>query len=651
MLPGLLTAFTAFRAGGFFAGTQGALAAGVAVLVALRMLLARDPLAGASRALVVAAGALGLFAVWILVSSSWSHAPSRATIEFDRALLYLLVLVLFGTFPMTSSRLRWMLRGLALAAVAVCAVGFVSRVLPDVLPNAGQEARLAYPVTYSNALGLLGSLGAILCLHLTSSGREPRLVRVLAAAATPLLASTVYLTFSRGGIGAGVIGLVVYVVLAWPRLIVTGLASTVPTAAGAVMTAYGAPALASGTATEAAVISQGHHVARAVFVWALVAAATRAVLLLVDDLIARRQRWLPKPVAVTTAATMAAGALVAFVLVGGHGYLHRQYDRFLHNPTTQASADLRNRLLDPSSTGRVDFWRVARSGFRTQPLRGHGAGTYQEVWNRNRPYEFQLFDAHSLYLESLAELGVIGFALLATSLLTLLVGMARRMRGHNRSLFAAILVVTATWALRAGVDWDWEMPVLTLWVFAIGGAVLATPIRRTRQAVADAPQPPTRAGWTLRAAAGIGCLVLAVTPALVAMSQEHLNRSVSAFERNDCNGTAREAFASINALDIRPEPYQLLSYCDARAGLSTLAVREMRYAVKLDPGNWEYRYTLAVVRGVARLDPRPDARRALALNPRESLAREAVKRFATADPRLWRVRAMTAPLPWTTGTG
>src|SRR4029453_2720735 len=135
---------------------------------------------------------------------------------------------------------------------------------------------------------------------------------------------------------------------------------------------------------------------------------------------------------------------------GGPGYLHRQYDRFLNNRKTQASADLRDRLSDPSSTGRVDFWRVARSGFRTQSLRGHGAGTYQEVWNRNRPYEFQLFDAHSLYLESLAELGVFGFALLATTLVTLMAGMARRMRGHNRSLYAAILIVTATWALRAG---------------------------------------------------------------------------------------------------------------------------------------------------------------------------------------------------------
>jgi O-antigen ligase len=642
-----LTAFTAFRAGGFFAGTQGALAAGVAVLLVLRLMLARDPLAGASRALVVAAGALGLFAAWTLVSSSWSHAPARATIEFDRALLYLLVLVLFGTVPMTSSRLRWMLRGLALAAVVVCAVGFVSRTLPDEFPNAGFEARLAYPVTYSNALGLLGSLGAILCLHLTSSGREPRLVRVLAAAATPLLASTVYLTFSRGGIGAGVIGLVAYVVLAWPRLIVTGLAATLPTAAGAVMTAYGARALASSNATEAAVISQGHHVARAVVAWTLVAAAIRAVLLLADDVIARRRRWLPKPVVVTTAAMVAVTALIGFVALGGPGYLHRQYDRFLNNRTTQASADLRDRLSDPSSTGRVDFWRVARSGFRTQSLRGHGAGTYQEVWNRNRPYEFQLFDAHSLYLESLAELGVFGFALLATTLVTLMAGMARRMRGHNRSLYAAILIVTATWALRAGVDWDWEMPVLTLWVFAIGGAVLATPIRRARRAVADAPRPPTRAGWALRAAAGAGCLVLAVTPALVALSQDHLNRSVSAFERNDCNGTASEAFASIRALSIRPEPYQLLSYCDARAGLSALSVREMGYAVKLDPGNWEYRYTLAVVRGAAGRDPRPDARHALALNPRESMAREGVKLFATADPDLWRERAMAAPLPWT----
>ena len=102
--PGALTVYVAFRAGGFFPGTQGVLAAGLAVALALRLTLVERPLAGASRALVVVAGALTLYAAWALVSVWWSGSPARATLEFDRALLYLLTLVLFGLAAMTPAR-------------------------------------------------------------------------------------------------------------------------------------------------------------------------------------------------------------------------------------------------------------------------------------------------------------------------------------------------------------------------------------------------------------------------------------------------------------------------------------------------------------------------------------------------------------------
>ena len=95
-VPALATGILSFIAGGFFTATTAlaCLAAGVGLV--LRLTIAERPWEGWSAALAVTAGALALLAVWMLVSATWSDAPARAAVETDRALLYLLVLVLFG---------------------------------------------------------------------------------------------------------------------------------------------------------------------------------------------------------------------------------------------------------------------------------------------------------------------------------------------------------------------------------------------------------------------------------------------------------------------------------------------------------------------------------------------------------------------------
>src|SRR5438105_13412815 len=96
LLPGALTVYISFNGGGFFAGTPALMAVIVAALLVAWLLVARDPFDAVNRRLALAAAAFGLYALWILISSSWSDSPARALLAFDRALLYLLVLVLFG---------------------------------------------------------------------------------------------------------------------------------------------------------------------------------------------------------------------------------------------------------------------------------------------------------------------------------------------------------------------------------------------------------------------------------------------------------------------------------------------------------------------------------------------------------------------------
>src|SRR5688572_16358846 len=230
VLPALLlaavTVYLAFNAGGYYAGEPALVATVLLVVLVARIMLVPDPAETVGRGLLVAAAALALFSLWTFVSGAWSDAPGRALVELDRALLYLVALVLFGSLG-GADRLRWMIRAVAFAAVVVCAAGLLTRLLPDVwsIDYPSITVRLSYPVTYWNALALVGAIGVILCFAMTCNERESRVVRVLACAALPLLASTMLLTLSRGGILIAVIGLVVFAVVGHPRALLSGLAA------------------------------------------------------------------------------------------------------------------------------------------------------------------------------------------------------------------------------------------------------------------------------------------------------------------------------------------------------------------------------------------------------------------------------------------
>src|SRR5436305_8168532 len=82
LLPGALTVYISFNGGGFFAGTPALMAVIVSAILILCILLAPDPFAALHWRLALAAGAFGLFALWALVSSGWSHSPARPLLAF-----------------------------------------------------------------------------------------------------------------------------------------------------------------------------------------------------------------------------------------------------------------------------------------------------------------------------------------------------------------------------------------------------------------------------------------------------------------------------------------------------------------------------------------------------------------------------------------
>src|SRR5207249_14532 len=138
------------------------------------------------------------------------------------------------------------------------------------------------------------------------------------------------------------------------------------------------------------------------------------------------------------------------------------------SPTERATAA----RLGSLDSNRYAYWGVALRMWRDHPLRGDGSGSFATEWRRRRKVMDPSKDAHSLYIETAGELGAVGVALLAL----LFGGVAtagRRLYRRSAAAAAGPLAALLTWALHAGLDWDWEMPALTLIAIVLAGAVIA----------------------------------------------------------------------------------------------------------------------------------------------------------------------------------
>ncbi len=632
----VLVVSLSFHSGGYFPGAPAAGAVILALLLIARVALVARPFTGLSAAYVLGTSALGLLALWTLISGAWSGAPGRAILEYDRVLLYMLAFVVFGSMGRSRDRLRWMIRGLAAAAFVVCLCALITRLFPDVWPvsQAIVPGRLSYPLGYWNALGLLAAIGLVLSFALTSDEREPRIGRVLAAGALPVFAATQILTFSRGSLLAGVLGLLVLIMVGRPRMLAGAALATGPAVLLASFTAYRADLIASDTPATAAAAAEGHGVALVLGVCVVIAVAARCVAF-TDR---RWQGWRAPPVLrdrMTIAAGLGAVVLVALAL-GAAGKIESQVDGFVNGDAVN-SAQLSSRLSQSGDNGRLAQWRVAIGEFEASPLLGQGAGTHGLAWARNATSnDLQVQDAHSLYIEVLGELGVIGFVLAVGAVLIVLGGFLARARGSDRMTGAALLGAGIAWALSAGVDWAWEVPAITCWFFAVGGLAVS---RRHRAPNEASWEEPLGVPMALRVGVGVMCVVLVVVPVRVYLSEGPLRAAVQALARGDCQRASTQAADSIDALDVRPEPFVLAGYCDIQAGRGDLAVRALSGALRRDPNNWEMHYGLAVARASAGLDPRPEGRIAKRLRPRDPRPVELLRRFDTDDPALWRTRA------------
>jgi O-antigen ligase len=123
-------------------------------------------------------------------------------------------------------------------------------------------------------------------------------------------------------------------------------------------------------------------------------------------------------------------------------------------------------------SNRYAYWRVALRAFRDEPLRGVGAGGWAVYWLRHRPFDEFAKDAHSLPLQTAAELGLIGVLLLTA----FVGGVALAARDAHRAapcLASGPIAALVVYGVHAPLDWDWQMPAVTLVAIALGGFLIA----------------------------------------------------------------------------------------------------------------------------------------------------------------------------------
>ncbi len=638
LAPAAVLLYVGFSAGGFFAGGTAVAALILLGVLGLRILTARHPVAGVNLAVALASGALGALGAWILLSQLWSDSAVRALLEFDRVLVYLSVLVLVGLRRRSRRRVEALVWAIGIAIVLIVGAGLLTRILPEVFPTnpAAQGAdRLSHPLTYWNGLGIVAGLGIILALAVASDRLQPKVARPVAASLLVPLAAALLFSFSRGAIAATVLGLAVFALVGRPRGLLTTVLAVAPPMAVALVVCYQADVVASADFAGSEGVDQGRTVFFVLLAAMAVAGTLQALLLSLDERLAeiRLPEGVRRPALAAAAIAASAVLVISVAALDAPGAIERQVDRFLEGGDVASDPeDVRTRLTDVSNN-RADHWSVAVDAWQEGILAGKGAGTFVLLWAQDRPIDFTVIDAHSLYLETLAELGLVGLLLVLAAVGTLLVGTARRCRGPDRALYAGIIAVIAAWGVHAGIDWDWELPTVTIIPFALGGAALASDRARV--------QDPAR---LVRVLIGIGVLIAALTPFSIVTSQSRLDASVDAIREGDCAETIDAALDSLDALSARAEPFELLAYCNSRGGRAELAERMAREAIERDPRNWEFHYDLAVVQAVAGNDPRAAIRRARELNPLDGRVRDLELRLRTDEEGQWRAAGRTAPL-------
>ena len=556
----------------------------------LVVVLATGAAARPRRSELVALGALVALAGWEAISASWSAVPSLARNEALLTLFYAVALLVpLLTLRTTGDRLLAAGTVAAEAAALAVATALVLRFGSDQADHF-YAGRLSFPISYPNAQAAVFLVGFWPAVVLAAQRRRSLLTRSLALAAATAISSGWLTAQSKGGVLAIAVSAALLFALSPLRL---RLAVPTLLAAGLTAAAYGPLTAPFRSGSETELVADVRSTGTTILLLVAVAAGAGLVYALADrrlELGPRARRAVGVAALVLTLSGLAAGAAVFFSRVD----IGDQWRAFKHAPTNSASSH----LLQLGSY-RYDIWRVALQEFEHRPVGGIGARGFGAAYLEKRNSPDTPARAHSIELDALSEVGIVGFVLLACGLVALAVPIVSRTRARDPAATAA-LGAAAYWLAHGSLDWLWTVPACGLPFFlllALGGA--------------GGERPPL----SRRLALPLACVVAVI--ALAAFVPPWLSARL----------TVRGQTAWAKRLD----PLSVAPYIAdaARAPTPQGAIEQLRAAAHKEPRVVEWRFNLAIAYERARewKNARRTLQEAKRLDPREPEIDEALRRL------------------------
>ncbi|MGO9902919.1 MAG: O-antigen ligase family protein [Solirubrobacteraceae bacterium] len=626
--------YLALDGGGYALAAHSQIGVAVWWIVVVGAVFGLLPVARLSRTAWAALGLFAAFVAWTAIATTWSISAGRSLQDLSLVACYLGVLVLAVAIHRDrAGAVRHTVGAAATAIVVVAGLAVASRLWPHLFANSqqtgqflqGARARLSWPLNYWNALAALTDLGLPLLLALATSARTLR-AQAAAAAGVPLVALCAALTLSRGGVIAGTIAVIVFLALAPERF--SKLPTVLVGAAGSAILIAGAfhrHALQQALPNSAAQHEAGSMLFAVLLVCAGVAALQIGIGLAVRHGKPPRLLTVPPTRARVLLAVGVVVLVAAGLLAGAPSKLDHVWRDFKNPATANTSQNSVSRFGSTSGEGRYQYWTAAVDSTQGHVLGGSGPGTFQLLWLPRAPFESYVVNAHSLYVETLAEAGVVGLALLIGFCVVVLAASIRlvvRSRWEERTRAAGVAAALVAFLVFAAFDWIWQMPVVPAVFLLLAAAVLAPR--------ATAGKKGTSAGRRLGAlrlarlgaiALGVGSLLAIAFPLATSSALSQSQAAASAGNTVAALADAREA--------VRLEPGSASTQLQVALVLESgrdypAAIAAADRAVSDEPQNWSNWLALS------RLDAEAGHanasvsayRQARLLNPRSSLFRQ-----------------------------
>jgi O-Antigen ligase len=551
-VPIVATAYTAiaFAEGGFSPDLIAGAAIAIWWVVVVGLLARWWRTEKVSHDAVIVSALFVALGVWTLLSLTWAGDSGRAFVEVVRVAAYLGLFVL-TVLALTVTSARRIFAGLAVGILIVAVTALVTRFFPALggedqelfasLPAAA--GRLSFPVGYWNGLAACMALLIVLLAWFGATARTLRW-RTIAVALIPIPVLTIFLASSRGGYGAATVGLLVLAVFVPERVRLLG---------GALIGLAGGAALAL-IANSSPDLIDGLETDSARNVGLVLALATVAVCAAAGGLRHRLESRLDA-LSLPRINPRAAVAVAAIAAVAAAATLDpvERLEEFVDAPTEVASG-AGVELTRTGSSGRYQFWETGLDAFASDPVTGIGAGNYELYWNQHGSLPLVVNDAHSLFVETLAELGLVGAALLLATLIALVLAARRALGRGELRLAALVTALVATGLLSAALDWTWELPAA--FVPLIVAAAALTQIRGPADAGAESEAEPAwrpdRFGLGI-ATVGVAWLSIWASGMLLLMEVK-LDDSREAVASGDLDGAVQDAIDAGAIQPWSPEP-------------------------------------------------------------------------------------------------